>query len=188
MCAEAEPFAGAKDTLICLRLLGRPLPHKDPTSIYRHGHLICLIWSSWIHLSCNTDRRVPLISQFATAALLVCVCTFLSQTMAPSSSPEYFKQKRRRKEEKKRSCCFVFFSPRCVKDLIKPKKLTPNPVPAMKRHFWRISSRKCLFLLLCVYRPVSHFRLPLTLALFERERVAPALLEPNADNFGKLQR
>lgn len=165
----------------------RPLPHKDPTSIYRHGHLICLIWSSWIHLSCNSDRHVPLISQFATAALLVCVCTFLSQTMAPSPPSEYFKQKRRRKEEKPK---LLFWSPslRCVKDLIKPKKLTPKPVPAMKGHFWRISSRKCRFLLLCVYPPVSHFRLPLTLTLFERERVAPALLGSNTDNFGKLQR
>lgn len=166
----------------------RPLPHKDPTSIYRYGHLICLIWSSWIHLSCNTDRRVPLISQFVPAALLVCVCTFLSQTMAPSSSSEYFKQKRRWKEEKPKLLFWFFPPPRCVKDLIKPQKLTPNPVPAMKRHFWRISSRKCLFLLLCVYPPVSHFRLPLTLTLFERERVAPALLESNADHFGKLQR
>lgn len=57
------------------------LPHKDPTWSYRHGLLICLIWSCWIHLSCNTDRHITLISDFTMGALLgtawYCVFTHL---------------------------------------------------------------------------------------------------------------
>lgn len=91
-----------------------PLPHKDPTSRYRHGHLICLIWSSWIRLSCNTDRHITLISQFATGVLPACVCT-PCLPMNPAFPFLNRIPRTEKKKKKKKLLFFFFFSLMCEK-------------------------------------------------------------------------
>lgn len=154
----------------------RPLPHKDPTSRYRHAYLICLIWSCWIHLSHNTNRHITLISRLARGALLARLRVHFSLSRPASSFLA-------RKGERKKHC---FFPPRFLKDLIKPKNVQPYSL-RKKPLLENLPLQVSLFVTVCLPSCFS-FPFPLTLTLFERERVAPGLPESHADNFGKLRR
>lgn len=175
LSTKTGPFAGAKDTLICLRLPGACCHIKTPLEVIAmvswfvsSGALGPSQLQYWLPHHSNQSlydgsaARLRMYPPFPNLAFPV-----LSRNLHSEKKEE---------SRKNRSCWVFFFFPEVW-------KIELNCTYS----FYERPFLKILLLQLSLFVAVC-FLLPLTATLFERERVALILSESNADNFSKLQR